>query len=200
LLFAAASLDDSNDEGGHVGRAIRLAWEKRHGEPGEIGVGLGWHIARDGVTRWHNGQTGGSSSAMYVYPPRRLAVVVLANTATDTTTLLCERITQSLLGIDAPLIQVRKAVDVDAAVLEKYVGKYALSPLFAITITLEDGRLMAQATGQDKARIFAESPTEFFYKIVDAQISFVAGDDGKVEKLILHQGGRDMPGARIDAD
>lgn len=196
LKFAAAALEEDDDR--PVCRAIRLAWEKRHGEPGEIGVGLGWHIARDGVTRWHNGQTGGFSSALFIYPPRRLAVVVLANTATDHTTTLGERIIQSLLGIDVEPIEVRKVVEVDPAVLEKYVGKFALSPIFAITITLEDGRLMAQATGQDKYQIFAVSPTEFFYKVTDAQITFVEGDDGEVEKLILHQGGRDLPAVRLD--
>jgi CubicO group peptidase (beta-lactamase class C family) len=209
LKFAAAALAEDEDrpvgqaEAGSSGyaitRAIHLAWEKRHGEAGEIGVGLGWHIARDGRTKWHNGQTGGSSSALFIYPPRRLAVVVLANTATDKTTTLGERIIQSLLGIEVEPIEIRKAVQVDAAVLEKYVGKYALSPFFAITVTLEDGRLMAQATGQDKFQLFAESPTEFFYKVVDAQITFDTGDDGEVAKLTLHQGGRDLPGKRMES-
>jgi CubicO group peptidase (beta-lactamase class C family) len=209
LKFAAAALAEDEDrpvgqaEAGSSGyaitRAIHLAWEKRHGEAGEIGVGLGWHIARDGRTKWHNGQTGGSSSALFIYPPRRLAVVVLANTATDKTTTLGERIIQSLLGIEVEPIEIRKAVQVDAAVLEKYVGKYALSPFFAITVTLEDGRLMAQATGQDKFQLFAESPNEFFYKVVDAQITFDTGDDGEVAKLTLHQGGRDLPGKRMES-
>ena len=83
-------------------------------------------------------------------------------------------------------------VKVDPAILATYVGDYELTPTFVLTITLEDGRLMTQATGQPKVEIFAKSETEFFLKVVDAQITFVRGSDGKVEKLVLHQGGRDV--------
>jgi len=38
---------------------------------------------------------------------------------------------------------------------------------------------MAQATGQDKYQIFPESATKFFYKVVDAQIDFEKGKDGR---------------------
>ena len=44
--------------------------------------------------------------------------------------------------------------------------------------------------------MFAESETQFFYKVVDAQITFVPGNDGKINKLILHQGGRDLEAVR----
>lgn len=47
---------------------------------------------------------------------------------------------------------------------------------------------MVQATSQEKFQVFAESKTKFFYKAVDAQITFVPGNDGKIDKLILHQG------------
>ena len=41
-----------------------------------------------------------------------------------------------------------------------------------LTVTVEDGKLMVQATNQKKYQVFAESSTRFFYKVVDAQISF----------------------------
>jgi len=44
--------------------------------------------------------------------------------------------------------------------------------------------------------MFAESKTNFFYKVVDAQITFVPDKDGKVSKLTLHQGGRDLEAVR----
>jgi CubicO group peptidase (beta-lactamase class C family) len=192
-LLAAALADDDRP----VVKALHAAGVKRHGEDGDIGVGLGWHLARDGVTRWHNGQTGGYSSFVGYIPGRRLAVAVLSNTATDEITVLGERILQAALGMSVEPPAVRTAVTVEAATLEAYVGAYALAPTFVITVTLEDGQLMAQATAQQKFPIFAESPTEFFYKVVDAQITFVAGKDGKIEKLILHQNGADMPGMRL---
>jgi CubicO group peptidase (beta-lactamase class C family) len=196
LKFLAAALADDDRP---LVQALHFAGEHRHGEPGEIGVGLGWHVARDGVTRWHNGQTGGYSSFVGYFQPRRVAVAVLCNTATDLTTTLGEKILQSALGMEVESIALRKSVIVDASTLESYVGVYELAPTFAITITLEDGQLMAQATGQDKFPVFPESATEFFYKVVDAQLSFAASADGKIEKLILHQNGRDLPGTRVEA-
>jgi hypothetical protein len=88
-------------------------------------------------------------------------------------------------------------VTVPAKVLEQYVGVYQLQPKFNLVITLEDGQLMSQASGQGKAPIFASSETKFFYKVVDAQIDFVKDDKGKVTSLTLHQGGKDMPAPRI---
>jgi len=56
---------------------------------------------------------------------------------------------------------------------------------------------MTQATGQGKAEIYPSSPTEFFLKVVDAHITFVKDASGAVTQLVLHQGGRDMPGKKL---
>ncbi len=94
LKLVEASL--ANDDR-PVAKAIHTAWEKHFGKSGEVGVGLGWQIARDNVTRWHNGQTGGYTAAVYVHPPSRLGVVVLSNTATDLISPLAERIFNTVL-------------------------------------------------------------------------------------------------------
>ena len=90
----------------------------------------------------------------------------------------------------------RTEITVDPTVLETYVGVYQLAPTFAITITREGSSLFAQATGQPRFQIFAEAPTEFFLKVVDAQITFEKDSTGKVVRLILHQGGQNVPGLK----
>jgi CubicO group peptidase (beta-lactamase class C family) len=90
----------------------------------------------------------------------------------------------------------RKAVPVDAKILKRYVGDYELTAGFTITVALENGHLMAQGTGQPKAELFPQSPTEFFYKVTDAQISFVVDGNGEVAGLVLHQRG-DRPAKKI---
>lgn len=89
-----------------------------------------------------------------------------------------------------------KVVAVSAEKLKEYVGTYALNPNFEIAITLEGQQLMEQATRQPKLPIFPESETKFFLRVVDAQIEFVRGADGKVESLILHQNGQHQKGVR----
>ncbi len=73
--------------------------------------------------------------------------------------------------------------------MQKFIGEYQLAPGFSITVTLEDGHLMGQATGQPKFELFAETQNKFFLKVVDAQVEFIADPDGKVTKMILHQNG-----------
>ena len=194
LKFAAASL--STDDRAVV-KGIHTAWSPHYGKPGEIRVGLCWQLARDGETWWHNGQTGGYSSAMFVYPPQKIAVVVLCNTSSEHTTPLAEKILQTMLGMKPEPIAVRKTVVVDPALLKSYQGTYALGLLFAITVTIEDGKVMAQGSGQQKCQVYPSSDTEFFYKVVDAQLKFEKGDDGKFNKLVLHQNGQDITGFKI---
>jgi hypothetical protein len=90
----------------------------------------------------------------------------------------------------------RKGVKVDPKVLESYVGNYAITPQFVMAVTLENGQLMVQATGQPKLEMFPESDTKFFLKVVDAQVSFVKDDSGKVNALILHQSGANQKAVR----
>jgi hypothetical protein len=86
-----------------------------------------------------------------------------------------------------------KAITVAPEILKQYIGTYPLSSAFAITVTVEDGQLMEQATHQPKFPIFPEANDKFFLKVVDAQIEFVRDGSGTVKSLILRQGGRDQP-------
>jgi hypothetical protein len=85
---------------------------------------------------------------------------------------------------------------VDAKILAQYAGTYALAPNFDLVVTVENGQLMTQATGQGKIPLFAESETKFFPVVIDAEIDFVKDADGKVTHLVLHQNGHDMKAPR----
>jgi hypothetical protein len=94
---------------------------------------------------------------------------------------------------------VRQEIAVDAAVLDAYVGFYQLSDRAVLTVTRDDKHLVTRLTGQRALPIYAESNTEFFAKIVDAQISFITDVKGQATSLVLHQGGGHHPMKRIDA-
>lgn len=92
----------------------------------------------------------------------------------------------------------KKAITVAANVLERYVGEYRLSPMHVCSITRKGDQLFAQLTGQSALSIYPESETEFFYKAVEAAITFTVDEDGKATQLTLHQNGRDMPALRVE--
>ena len=87
---------------------------------------------------------------------------------------------------------VRTAIQVDPKVLASYAGTYELMKGFDLVVTVEDGQLMTQATGQDKVHVYPETDTKFFLTVVEAEIEFVKDDQGKVSSLVLHQNGHDM--------
>jgi hypothetical protein len=87
---------------------------------------------------------------------------------------------------------------VTAAALDRYCGDYQLAPSAVLAVTREGNQLFAQLTGQPKAEIFAQSESEFFYKIVKAQISFESDSQGSATGLVLHQNGRTLTAPRID--
>ena len=83
-------------------------------------------------------------------------------------------------------------------ILAKYVGKYEMRPDFVLTITKEGDKMFVQATGQERAQIFPMSDSEFFLKVVDAQITFNCDESGKVKSATLHQDGQDQSAKRIE--
>ena len=89
------------------------------------------------------------------------------------------------------------AFSMSAEELAAYTGDYELAPGFVLTISTSEGRIFGQATGQGQAEIFPRKTDEFYYKIVDAQLSFKRNEDGVINSLVLHQGGRDIPAKKI---
>ncbi|HEV7488656.1 MAG TPA: serine hydrolase [Thermoanaerobaculia bacterium] len=177
--------------------AAMLATRRPTGIPG-LDVALAWHIStQDGhEIVWHNGGTGGYRSWIGFDPKSRTGVVVLSNASIGV-----DDIGAHLLYPMIPLVQAakqRQEVKVDPAILDRYVGRYALAPTFIITVTREGDHLYAQATAQPRFEIFAKNDHDFFYKVVDAQITFVVEGTGRATSMVLHQNGGNAPGKRIE--
>jgi hypothetical protein len=92
----------------------------------------------------------------------------------------------------------RTAVPIDPGVLAGYVGRYILDPTRTMTVTREAGRLFIEVTGQERREVYPESERDFFWTAVAAQITFVTDERGRASSAIVHQGGRDLPLARLE--
>ncbi len=90
----------------------------------------------------------------------------------------------------------KKEVEVAPETLEKYTGSYEIQANFKIHISLDNGQLMAQATGQGKFPVYPESSTLFYYEVVPAKIEFFVGDANAEDHLILYQGGQEIKGVK----
>lgn len=96
------------------------------------------------------------------------------------------------MGVEYQAAEVKVAEEI----LDSYLGVYELMPGFNITITREGAQLMGQATGQSSFEMFPRSETEYYLKVVDAQIVFNLNDEGAVESLTLFQGGQEIVGVK----
>jgi len=146
-------------------------------------IGLAWHINPDGAV-WHNGGTGGYRSFLGFNKKSGRGVVVLANSAGAE----ADGLGLSILGP----ARTHAIAKVEPIVFDQYVGAYKLAPGAILTVTRDGDRFLAQLTGQQKIEFFPESETDFFCKIVDAQLTFHKDASGKVTHLVLHQNGADQ--------
>jgi serine-type D-Ala-D-Ala carboxypeptidase/endopeptidase len=87
-------------------------------------------------------------------------------------------------------------ISVDPKLFDGYIGQYELAANFILTVTREGDRLFVQATGQQNFEVFPESPKDFFYKVVDAQITFETDSAGRATALVLRQNGMDQRAKR----
>jgi len=86
---------------------------------------------------------------------------------------------------------------VNPAVYDSLVGRYYDGKNAALrSVTRVGSHLFAQFAGRN-SEIFPESETEYFWKDMDAQITFVKDDKGKVTKAIYHHGGQTIVGTKI---
>jgi hypothetical protein len=91
----------------------------------------------------------------------------------------------------------RKQIAIDAATARDYVGKYQFAAGPELDVTLSGDQLSAQLSAQPSVPIYPERKDAFFYKVVDAQLTFERDAQGKVVAVVLHQSEREMRAQRI---
>jgi len=189
---------------GHVDTPLKAAMADqlapRRIVGGDVQVALGWHVAKvpGGEIVSHGGGTMGFQSFVGFDRATGLGVVVLSNTAAimGVEDLGLHLLTGAPLKT-APKVKVREAKTLPPAVLDGLTGRYALAPDAVLTITREGQRMFGQLTGQPRIEIFAEGPTALFARVVDAQLTFTVGADGRASALTLHQNGQNTPAPRV---
>ncbi len=174
---------------------------------GQSRIGLGWLIyPTDGrEIVWHNGATGGFRSFVGYDPEERIGVVVLSNASTPTGV---DDIGFHLLNPRLPLANPEPPgqhteIHIDPQLLDRYTGRYQVTPNLIFEITREGGRLFAQGFAQVAGQavalpafeLFAEGEKNFFARVADHQIAFETGPGGRATSLILRRAGQTHPPA-----
>jgi CubicO group peptidase (beta-lactamase class C family) len=193
LKFLALCLDPPDTP---AAAALKMTLAERRPRMEQRDVGLGWFVSsRFGDELiWKSGGTGGYATFIGYSTKNRRNRILLSNAADYDANIA---LGTHLINAAYPAPKLRREVPVDPAVLAAYAGRYEISPAFILTVRPDGGRLYIQATAQSEFEVYAESETEFFYRVVDAQISFAPSEGGVAPSLTLHQNGRHMPGKRL---
>jgi len=167
--------------------------------PGMRRWGLGVEIGGADANPYfsHGGANEGFRNIFVAYEKNGEGAVVMTN-ADNGSQLGTEIIHSIAAEYDWPdwHAAVRTAVSVDPKILAQYVGTYTVAPNVDLVITLENGSLMGQPRGEPKFPIYFANESKFFLTDSPIEGEFSRGADGKVDSLIVHQGGRDMKAPR----
>lgn len=208
LPFAAGGLYSTIEDLRRWDRALRsdsllsAAAVAKMFTPVQDDYGYGWQMETRCERRLvkHGGGINGFSTYMIHIPDMQSLVVVLSNVASHRPGRMAHDLVSILLQQPYKLPRTRQAIELGPAAYDGLLGIYRLGPSFRIRIAREGGHLYSAVSDKSKDELFAESHTEFFYKAVDAQITFIRDGKGRAHRLVLHQDGRDTVGIRIEAE
>jgi CubicO group peptidase (beta-lactamase class C family) len=148
----------------------------------------------------HGGGINGFATEILRYPKEHVCVIVLCNVLPQSPEQVAHDLAAIAFGESYELPRERKVAKVDPKIYESYVGRYQVAPKVTATFSRQGDRFMIQLTGQPRFEVFAESETSFFLKAVDATITFVKNDKGKVTHVNIKQGSRDIKAQRLEGD
>jgi D-alanyl-D-alanine-carboxypeptidase/D-alanyl-D-alanine-endopeptidase len=195
LKYLSANMNGT----GPVADAMRVAQTPQR-DAGTERIGLAWMTRLPSKTVWHNGATYGYASFIGFSGDRTRGIVILANAFTT-----IDDIGFHWLDPSFPLVRSYHAIAIDPKLVNQYEGRYALdfsrinpnAPPLVLVVSVDDGKLYAKLGDQPTFRIYPYGPDQFFYRIVDAQITFTLIANGKATGLVLHQNGLDIPAKRV---
>lgn len=161
--------------------------------------GYGWHIdsLHNKQITTHSGGIFGFNANFSRIEQDDICIILLNNVGNPKLDDITSDIYAILYDQPYKIPESKSEIKVSPEILNKYVGTYEVVPAFKIEIMVENGQLVAQATGQPKFELFAQKENYFFLKAVEAEVEFVSNDQGVVEQLFLYQGGRKTPAKKI---
>lgn len=161
--------------------------------------GYGWVIGEFKGLRSiaHGGGLHGFLSFLAYYPEIDATVIVLSNSSPPKN-IVPANLAEHLVKIFFEQhLEEEEEVAVDTSDYSKYVGKYEYPGGVVMTITRENDQLFAQLSGQSRYEVYPKGEHTFFWKVVDAQITFHIGDGGVADYAMHTQNGSQFNAPRM---
>jgi CubicO group peptidase (beta-lactamase class C family) len=152
---------------------------------------FGWDVKKDPATGHtiiaHSGGIPGQSSMMMGDVDAKVGVYFMSNSGGPPA--IAQAALKLLRGETYVEKPAPKAIMLEPAVLDRYVGDYEVSDDFAMHVRRDGSRLVVQqGNDQTKTELLASAPATFFVKGQDWTITFGTNASGAVEKMVLDTG------------
>jgi hypothetical protein len=172
------------------------------GSPSNYGYGLFLDTNR-GLKRWQHGGNDIAHSSTFVYYPDLDAGYVVFSNYQGVPGGIAGVVADAFFGQhmtapQRPTATVPSGVDVPAATLGRYAGKYEMATLggLIVNVELQEGQLRIQLPGQPALQLRPTSMSSFEVVGAPARITFNTAADGAVEGITFQQNG-EHTGRRI---
>ncbi len=149
----------------------------------------------------HSGGLDGWSSDLLRLPGQNCTVIALGNALPPAPGFEPSAVTRKIAGkfLQTEISKLPPLAEdpaSDRSVYPDYAGRYDYKDA-VLTVTVKDGRLLAQLTGQEKYEISPSARDAFFWKITDAKVVFQRDAAGRVSAARHTQGGNSFTAPRL---
>ena len=167
--------------------------------PVQHNYGYGWSI--DSIERKrrvsHGGGIHGFVTNISRVPEDDICIVLLSNASDPAIGEIAKSIFAILYGKEYELPKQRTEIKLPEEKLKEYEGEYEIMKGLHLIISLKDGELVGEPTGQKPDILYAEKEDFLFLKTQDIQLEFTRNEKKEIDGFILHQGGANIPCKKI---
>jgi CubicO group peptidase (beta-lactamase class C family) len=160
----------------------------------QLSYGLGWGLFTGlyGKAFFKEGHDEGWEHYMISFPGKKSSFIIMTNSSNGES--IFKELVEKLTGVIIPwewegYTPYRATVKLPVDVLQQFTGIY--DGRLKAVITLDNGQLkvMSETVNLPKTNLYATNDHHFFLKIMQTEIEFIKGPDGKIEKAILDDEG-----------
>jgi CubicO group peptidase (beta-lactamase class C family) len=186
-----------------VVKEMTTSFVLNNGKPSNYGYGVFLDSTR-GLRRWQHGGNDVAHSSTFVYYPDLDAGYVVFSNYQGVPGGIAGVVADAFFGqhmtaTPRPAATATAGVDVPAATLRRYAGRYEMTTLGGLLLSVEEqgGQLRLQLPGQPALPLRPTSVTTFDVVGAPAQLTFDTAADGPAAGITFVQDGARHPGKRV---
>lgn len=146
----------------------------------------------------HSGGDLGLRTHYFLFPEQNTASFAMCNREDVNTRSIALSLTDHYLKdqLKDPLPKEPTEVPLQTDLIKKYEGTYLMPDGMEISFALARDTFWLSLPGTPEFQVFAESDNKFFLKAFAAACTFLPDEEGTVNTMIWHQGGKDYTAMR----